>query len=96
MKVHKGTRLTNKYDPYYIALGNTYSLPEDFSANLSQTNQPTNIDSQFKISAAVRRHKKKNDKINKYIIKNKDNDEVLIHAVIKLAEDERNIIKNIK
>ena len=37
-------------------------------------------------------HKKKNDKINKYISENKYNDEVIIDAAMKLAEHERNVM----
>ena len=89
VKVRKGTRLTNKYDPYYIELSNAYFLLAYFSDNPSQTYQPIDTDSRFKISTAKRRHENKNDKINKYIIDNKNNDEVLINAAIKLSEDER-------
>ena len=65
MKVRKGTILINKYDPYYIEISITYHLLAEFSANLSQANQPTDTYSKFKISAAMRHHEKKNDKINK-------------------------------
>ena len=41
----------------------------------------------------MRRHKKKNDKINKYKIANKDNDKLLIYAAIKLVDNERNIME---
>ena len=51
-----------------------------------------NIESQFKISAAIGYHEKKRNKINKYIIVNKDNDAVLINAAITIAEDERNVM----
>ena len=67
MKVRKGNRLRNKYDPYHIELGNTYYLLAEFSANPSQLDKPNSTDSQFKISSAKRRHKKENDKIRKYI-----------------------------
>ena len=40
----------------------------------------------------MRRHENKHYKIKKYIIYNKDNEEVLINAEIKIAEDERNTI----
>ena len=92
MKLLKGNKLTNKPDPYYIELSSAYSLLAEFSANPSQTDQPTYIDSQFEISAAMRHHEKKNDKIIKYIIENRKNDKVLINAAIKLAEDERNVM----
>ena len=68
MKVRKGTRLTTKSNPYYIELSNAYSLLEEFSANPSQLDQTTNTEIQFKMSAAMRRHENRNNKINKYII----------------------------
>ena len=74
MKVRKVTILKNKSDPSYIELSNAYSLLAELSANPSQVDHPTDTDSQFKISTAMRRHENKNDKINKYIIENKDND----------------------
>ena len=40
----------------------------------------------------MRRHEKKNVKINKYLIKTKDNDKVLINEAIKLAADKRNVV----
>ena len=40
----------------------------------------------------MRRHENKNNKINKYIIENKDDDEVLVNAAITLSEDESNIM----
>ena len=40
----------------------------------------------------MRRHEKKNNNINKYIIDNKDNDAVLINAAITLAEDDHNFM----
>ena len=36
VKVRKGNRLRNKYDPYYIELSNTYYLLAKLSANPSQ------------------------------------------------------------
>ena len=92
MKVRKETILTNESDTYYIELGNAYYLLAELSANLIQADQPTDTDSQFKTSAAIKRHEKKNDKINKYTIENRHNDEVLINAAIKLAENERNVM----
>ena len=85
MKVRKGNILRNKYDPYYIELGNTYSLLAEFSSNPIQADKSTGTDIQFKINSTMRRHKKKNKKINKYIIANKDNDGIIIDAAIKLA-----------
>ena len=93
VKVRKGTRLTNKYDPYYIELSNAYYLLAELLANMRQSDQPPNTDSQLKTSAAMRHHKKKNNKINNYIIDDKENDKVLINAAIKLAEEEDNIIE---
>ena len=92
MKVRKGTRLTTKYNPYYIELSNAYSLLSKFSANPIQEDQTTKTESQFKIRAAIRRHKKKSNKINKYIIDNKDNDAVITNAAITMAEEERNVM----
>ena len=40
----------------------------------------------------MRHHENKNHKINKYIIKHKDNNEVLVDAAIRLAEDEHNVM----
>ena len=92
LKVRKGTILTTKSNPYYIELSNAYSLLDEFSYNPSQADQTMNIESQFKISAAIGYHEKKRNKINKYIIVNKDNDAVLINAAITIAEDERNVM----
>ena len=92
MKVRKGTRLTTTYNPYYIELSNTYSLLAELSANPSQADQTTNTERKFKIIADMRRHENKNNKINKYIINNKDNGAVLINAAIILAEGERNVM----
>ena len=66
VKVRKGTRLTIKYNPYYIELSNTYYLLAEFSDDPSQADQRTDTYSQFRISAAMRRLENKNDKINKY------------------------------
>ena len=74
MKVRKVTLLKNKSDPSYIELSNDYSLLAELSDNPSQADQPTDTDSQFKISTSIRRHENKNEKWNKYIIENKDND----------------------
>ena len=92
MKVHNGTRLTTKSNPYYIELSGAYSLLSDLSAKPSQADQTTNTKIQFKISAAITRHENKNNKINKYIFENKDNDAVIINAAITLAEDECNVM----
>ena len=92
MKVLKGNRLRNKSDPYYIELSNTYSLLADFSANPSQTEKPTNKDRQLKTRGAKQLHQKENDKINKYIYDNKNNDDVLIDAAITIAEYERTVM----
>ena len=40
--------------------------------------------------SAIRLHEKNNNKINKYITENKENEKLLIKSAIKLAEDERN------
>ena len=61
-------------------------------SNPSQVDQPTGTDRKFKISSAMRRHKSKNNKINKYIIANKNIDEVLINVAIKIAYDECNVM----
>ena len=61
-------------------------------ANPSQTNQTTSTERKFKISAAIRRQEKKNNQINKYIIKNRDNDAVIINESIKISDDERNVM----
>ena len=87
MKVCKGTRLTTKYNPYCIELINTYYFLAEFSANPSQAGQTTNTESQFKISAAIRRYEKNNNKFNKNIIKNK---------AITMAEDGCNVMKKHK
>ena len=92
MKVRKGTSLTTKSNPYYIELSNAYSLLAEFSANPSQASQNTNIEIKFKISASIRRHEKKNNQINKYIIENNDNDAVIINAAIKLGDYEHKVM----
>ena len=53
-------------------------------ANPGQADKPTVTYSQFKISSAMRRHKKKTEKITKYISANKDDDKVLIDTAITL------------
>ena len=60
-------------------------------SNPSQTNQTTSTEIKFKISAAITPQEKKNNQINKYIIKNRDNDAEIINTAIKLADDERNV-----
>ena len=92
MKVRKGYRLTTKYNPYHIELSNNYSLLEEFSNNPSQTHQTTSIERKFKLSAAIRCQEKKNNKISKQIIKNRDNDAEIINIAIELAHDERNVM----
>ena len=92
MKVRKGNILTSKSIPYYTVLSNSYSQLDEFSANPNQENHTTNTESKFKIRAAIRRHEKKSNQINKYKIENKDNDSVIINAAIKLADDERNVM----
>ena len=86
------TNKSNKY-PYYIELSNTYSLLADFSANPSHTNQYTSTESNLKLNAAVRHQEKRNNKINKYISKDRDHDTAIINTAIKLADDEHNIMK---
>ena len=90
MRVRKGPRLTHKSNknPYYIELSNTYSFLAEFSANLSQRDQPTSTERNFKRKAVVRRQEKMNKQIDKNIIKAEDNDETIINAAIELADDE--------
>ena len=91
MTVRKGSRLIYKSNKtlYYLKLSNTYSLLAEFSANLSQRNQPTNTDSNFKRKAVVRCQENTNKKIYKDIIKAEDNDATLINTTIELADDDR-------
>ena len=74
MKVRRGNISRNKSYPYYIELSDTYALLADLSANLSQTYKPISTDSQFRIRAAKRPHKKENDNISKYMYTNRNND----------------------
>ena len=92
MKVRKGPRSTTKYNPYYIELSNTYSLLAEFSYNSSQIHQTTSTERNFKLNASVRRQEKINNHINTYIIEARDNDAATINTVIKLADDERNVM----
>ena len=92
MKLRKGSRLTTKSNPYYIKLSNTYSLPAEFSDNLSQTDQITSTESKFKLIAAVRRQEKMNNQIHKYIINTRYNDTAIINTAIKIADDECNVM----
>ena len=92
MKVLKGTRLTTKSNPYYIELSNAYSLLAEFLSNTSQADQTTNTERQSKISVSMRRHENKNNKTNRYISKNKDNDVVIINADITMAEYESKVM----
>ena len=85
MKLRKENILRNKSDPYYIELSNTYSLLVEFLANPSQTDTPTTTDSQFRIRAVNQLQKKKNDKLNKYMYANTNNEDKLIDAAITLA-----------
>ena len=89
MKLCKGNILRNKSDPYYIELSNNYSLLVETSANPSLTYTPTSTDSQFKIKSANRLQKNKNEKLNKYMCTNTNNDNKLIDAATTIAEDER-------
>ena len=93
MKVRKGPRLTTKYNPYYIELSNTYSLLAELLDNPSQTDHTTSTEINFKRNAAVRCQDKINNQINKYIIRAKDNDAAIINTAIKLADDERSVLK---
>ena len=101
MKLRKDNILRNKSDPYYIELSNTYSLLAEFLANPSQADKPTNTDSQFRIRSAKRLHKNKNNKPNKYMYANTNNDDKLIDAAITIEEDKhtvmaKNDITNVK
>ena len=50
------------------------------------------MDSQFRIRATKRLHKNKNDKLNKYMYANTNNDKKTIDAAITLAEAERTVM----
>ena len=90
MKVCKGNILSKKSDPCYIELSNTYYLLAELSENLSQTYTPPSTDIQFRVRAD-KRLQKKNDKLNKYMYANINNDSELINAAVILAEYERTV-----
>ena len=56
---------------------------------MSQRDQPTNTDSNFKRKAVVRHQEKMNKEMNKNIIKAEKNDASIINTAIKLSDDER-------
>ena len=93
MAVRKGPGLTNRSNKntYYIELSNTYFLLAEVSSNTIQTNHNTNTEINFKVKAAARCQKNITSHINKYIIKDKDNDAAIINTSIQLADYEHNI-----
>ena len=92
MKLRKGIRLINKYDPYYIELRYTYSILAEFSVNPSQPDTPTRSDSQFIIRSAKLPQKETNEKLKKYLYTNRNNDDEIIDAAITLEEDEHTVM----
>ena len=62
---------------------------------MSQRDQTTSIDSNFK-RKAVRRQERINKQIDKNIIKAEDNDTEIINVAIELADDERNAMNKKK
>ena len=92
--INNRPRLITKYNknPYYIELSNTYYLLAEFSANPSHTDQTTSTEINFKLNVAVRSQDNMNNRINKYIIKDRDNDAAIINTAIKLAYSERSVM----